>query len=83
MNFAAYAFWRILFFYFLGSQLILALVAKFAPQQEPDTGKSCLAATGLVLLGVESWLTLVVFLWVVGLSWIGAWSSSAGAWRSG
>ncbi|MCW1923519.1 hypothetical protein OKA05_13220 [Luteolibacter arcticus] len=71
MNFASYEFWRTLFFCFLGSRLILALIGKFAPQQEADTGKWCLAATGLVLLGVESWLTLIVFLWVVALSWIG------------
>jgi len=71
MNFASYEFWRTLFFCFLGSRLILALVAKLAPRHEPDAGKWCLAATGLVLLGVESWLTLAVFLWVVGLCWTG------------
>ncbi|MEK7950818.1 MBOAT family O-acyltransferase [Luteolibacter soli] len=71
MNFASYEFWRILLLCFLGSRLILALVAKIAPLKEPNASKWCLASTGLILLGVESWLTLVVFLWVVGLSWIG------------
>lgn len=71
MNFASYEFWKILFFCFLGSRLIIGLAARVAPQHESDAGKWCLAATGLILLGAESWLTLIVFLWVVGLSWLG------------
>ena len=71
MNFASYDFCQTLFLCFLASRLIIGLARKFLPSYEQDTGKSCLAATGLILLGTESWLTLCVFLWVVGLSWLG------------
>ena len=71
MNFASYDFWRTLFLCFLVSRLIIALARKLLPSFEQDAGKLCLAATGLILLGSESLLTLCVFLWVVGLSWVG------------
>jgi alginate O-acetyltransferase complex protein AlgI len=71
MNFASYDFWQTLFFCFLASRLLIGLVGKCCPAREQDIGKLCLLATGLVLLGAESLLTLVVFLWVVALSWIG------------
>ncbi|MGL4401745.1 MAG: hypothetical protein ACRCXD_17940, partial [Luteolibacter sp.] len=71
MNFASYDFWKLLILCFLGSQLLMALAKAISLSLENLTGKLCLAATGLILLGAESWLTLIVFLWVVGLSWIG------------
>ena len=71
MNFASYDFWRTLFLCFVISRLIIALVGKYIPSAERDAGKLCLAATGLILLGSESWLTLCAFLWVVALSWLG------------
>jgi D-alanyl-lipoteichoic acid acyltransferase DltB (MBOAT superfamily) len=71
MNFASYDFWQTLFFCFLASRLVMGLAGKCCPTREQDIGKLCLLATGLVLLGAESLLTLSVFLWVVALSWIG------------
>lgn len=71
MNFASYDFWQTLVICFLVSRLIIGLARKFLPAYEQDAGKICLAATGLFLLGSESWLTLCVFLWVVALSWLG------------
>ena len=71
MNFASYDFWRTLFFCFVASRLVIGLAGKCCPSREQDVGKLCLLATGLILLGVESLLTLTVFLWVVALSWIG------------
>lgn len=70
MNFASYDFWKFLILCFLGSRLILAGVRTFAPGAETGTGKLCLLATALVLMGSESWLTLGMFLWVVILGWI-------------
>lgn len=70
MNFASYDFWKFLILCFLGSRLILAGVRTFAPGAESGTGKLCLLATALVLMGSESWLTLGMFLWVVILGWI-------------
>ena len=71
MNFASYDFWSLLFVCFVVSRLLMALAKAVSPELETVAGKVCLAATGLVLLGSESWLTLGVFLWVVCLSWIG------------
>lgn len=71
MNFASYDFWSLLALCYIGSRLLMALAKAASPSLEHLVGKLCLAATGLILLGSESWLTLIVFLWVVGLSWIG------------
>jgi alginate O-acetyltransferase complex protein AlgI len=71
MNFASYDFWSLLALCYIGSRLLMALAKAVSPSLEHLVGKLCLAATGLILLGSESWLTLIVFLWVVGLSWIG------------
>ena len=71
MNFASYDFWQTLFFCFVASRLVIGLAGKCCPSREQDIGKLCLLATGFVLLGAESLLTLTVFLWVVALSWIG------------
>ncbi|MEO8614663.1 MAG: MBOAT family O-acyltransferase [Luteolibacter sp.] len=71
MNFASYDFWSLLIRCAFGSWLLIAIAKAVAPAQAGAVGKVCLATTGLVLLGSESWLTLGVFLWVVGLSWIG------------
>ncbi|MEO7098011.1 MAG: MBOAT family O-acyltransferase [Luteolibacter sp.] len=71
MNFASYDFWNLLFFCFIVSQLLIALAKAVSSEMETVVSKSCLAATGLILLGSESWLTLGVFLWVVSLSWVG------------
>lgn len=71
MNFASYDFWKLLILCFVGSRLVLASVRTILPPLEDLVSKLCLASTGLILLGAESWLTLGVFLWVVGLSWIG------------
>lgn len=71
MNFASYDFWKLLFLCFVGSRLILAVTGNFFQKHHDNASKLCLLATGLILLGCESWLTLIVFLWVVGLSWIG------------
>jgi alginate O-acetyltransferase complex protein AlgI len=71
MNFASFDFWRLLALCFVGSQLLMALAKTVSADLEKLVGKLCLAATGLILLGSESWLTLAVFLWVVSLSWIG------------
>ena len=71
MNFASYDFWQTLFFCFVASRLAIGLAGKCCPSREQDIGKLCLLATGLILLGVESLLTLTVFLWVVALNWIG------------
>ncbi|MBC7979671.1 MAG: MBOAT family protein [Armatimonadetes bacterium] len=71
MNFASYEFWKLLILCFLASRVIMGIAKAISPELESLFGKLCLAATGLILLGAESWLTLGVFLWVVGLSWIG------------
>ena len=71
MNFASYDFWKLLMLCFIGSQCLMGLAKAIHPPLENLVSKLCLAATGLILLGSESWLTLGVFLWVVGLSWIG------------
>jgi D-alanyl-lipoteichoic acid acyltransferase DltB (MBOAT superfamily) len=71
MNFASYDFWSLLTVCFVVSRLLMTLAKTVSPELENLAGKLCLAATGLILLGSESWLTLAVFLWVVGLSWIG------------
>jgi alginate O-acetyltransferase complex protein AlgI len=71
VNFASYDFWKTLTLCFLGSRILMGLARWLIPAHEDLISKLCLAATGLVLLGSESWLTLGVFLWVVGLSWIG------------
>lgn len=71
MNFASYDFWQTLFFCFVASRLVIGVARSLRPSSEQAAGKLCLLATGLILLGVESLLTLTVFLWVVALSWIG------------
>lgn len=71
MNFASYDFWSLLMVCFVGSRLLMGLAKAVSPDHEQLVAKLCLAATGLILLGSESWLTLGAFLWVVGLSWIG------------
>jgi alginate O-acetyltransferase complex protein AlgI len=71
MNFASYDFWSLLLLCFLGSQLVIGVSRQIAPSYKEIISKTCLAATGLILLGSESWLTLGAFLWVVALSWIG------------
>lgn len=71
MNFAAYDFWALLIPCFVVSQILIAIAKRFSPESGNFIGKVCLVATGVILLGAESWLTLFVFLWVVGLSWIG------------
>lgn len=71
MNFASYDFWSLLLLCFLGSQLVIGVSRKIFPEYNEITSKVCLAVTGLILLGSESWLTLGAFLWVVALSWIG------------
>ena len=71
MNFASYDFWQTLFFCFVASHLAIRLAQRCCPSREKDIGKLCLLATGLVLLGAESLLTLTVFFWVVALNWIG------------
>lgn len=71
MNFASYDFWQLLIICFFGSQLAIALTKRLLPDYETTIMKVCLALTGLILLGAESWLTLIVFTWVVTLSWIG------------
>ena len=71
MNFASYDFWSLLALCFIGSRLLMALAKAVSSELENLVGKLCLAATGLILLGSESWLTLGAFFWVVGLSWTG------------
>lgn len=71
MNFASYDFWELLFCCLIASKLITEVSGAIRPAAKNTVSKLCLAATGLVLLGGESWLTLAVFLWVVGLSWTG------------
>lgn len=70
MNFASYDFWKILFLCFIGSRIILAVGRTQGPSAERILIKLCLIGTGLILLSVESWLTLGVFLWVVSLGWL-------------
>jgi alginate O-acetyltransferase complex protein AlgI len=70
VNFASYDFWKFLILCFISSRLVLAVSRVLAPEAEANVGKWCLLATGLVLMGSESWLTLGMFLWVVILGWI-------------
>ena len=70
MNFASYEFWKLLFLCYLGSRLALAAAARLAPNLEGNVSKLCLLATALILLGSESILTLIAFLWVVLLGWL-------------
>ena len=69
MNFASYEFWKLLFLCFLGSRLIIAAGSKFFPNHSHGLAKLCLLLTALILLGSESPLTLLSFLWVVILGW--------------
>ncbi|GAA5128508.1 MBOAT family protein [Luteolibacter yonseiensis] len=71
MNFASYDFWKLVFLCFIASRLLIGLARLVRPDREILVAKLSLAFTGLILLGEESALTLIVFLWVVGLSWIG------------
>jgi alginate O-acetyltransferase complex protein AlgI len=71
MNFASYDFWSLLLLCFIGSQIVIRSTKVIKPSSGRQAGKLCLTATGLILLGAESWLTLGAFLWVVSLSWIG------------
>jgi alginate O-acetyltransferase complex protein AlgI len=71
MNFASYNFWSLLFICYLCSQIFIKGASFISKDAKTTSSKLCLAATGLILLGAESWLTLLVFLWVVSLSWIG------------
>jgi alginate O-acetyltransferase complex protein AlgI len=71
MNFASYEFWKLVFICFVVSRLFIGLTKVICPLRETLVAKVSLALTGLILLGSESALTLVVFLWVVGLSWVG------------
>lgn len=70
MNFASYDFWKVLFFCFLGSRLILATARTYHPRAEHQVAKLCLLSTALILLVSESLLTLAAFLWVVLLGWL-------------
>lgn len=66
---------------FIGSQCLMGLAKALHPPLEDLVSKLSLASTGLILLGSESWLTLSVFLWVVGLSWIGVLMASRQSFR--
>jgi alginate O-acetyltransferase complex protein AlgI len=70
MNFASYEFWSTLAVCYIASRLVLVLIRSLAIARERLAGKLCLFATTLVLLAVESPLTLAAFLWVVGFGWL-------------
>lgn len=77
MNFASYDFWKLLILCFVASRLVLACVRTLRLDLEIQASKLCLLATALILLCSESPLTLVAFLWVVGLGWLSVLLQSA------
>lgn len=69
MNFASIEFWQTLVACFLISRVLIYFAGRIRPQAYETTAKLSLIGTALTLLAVESWLTLVAFLWVVCLGW--------------